>query len=100
MNLPFFDTFTLKNQPYNNLKQKFNFLSKSGLELMNKLFTYNPKKRITAENALECDYFKEKPYRNFKISTINFDHLIYFFKFIFSACEPQMMPSFPDNRSN
>ena len=63
MNLPFFDTFTLKKQPYNNLRHKFDFLTQFGLELMNNLFTYDPKKRITAKNALECNYFKEKPYR-------------------------------------
>lgn len=63
MNLPFFNTFTLKKQPYNNLKQRFDFLSQAGLELLNNLFTFDPKKRITAERALEADYFKEKPYR-------------------------------------
>ena len=63
MNLPFFETFTLKKQPYNNLKHKFDFLSGTGIELINSMFTYDPKKRITAEKALESKYFKEKPYR-------------------------------------
>ena len=63
MNLPFFATFTLKKQPYNNLKQKFQFLSEAGLELLNNLFTFDPNKRITADRALDAEYFKEKPYR-------------------------------------
>lgn len=73
MNLPFFNTFTLKKQPYNNLKNKFGYLSETGLELMNNLFTYDPKKRITAEKALDCSYFKEKPYRKPSSSMIRFD---------------------------
>lgn len=80
MNLPFFNTFTLKKQPYNNLKQKFDFLSEAGLELMNNLFTYDPKKRITAEKALDCDYFKEKPYRKLEFSQCDHnedDHFSY-----------------------
>ena len=67
MNLPFFNTFTLKKQPYNNLKRAFDFLSDAGLELMNNLFTYDPKRRITAERALDAEYFKETPYRRFEL---------------------------------
>lgn len=71
MNLPFFDTFALKKQPYNNLKHKFSNLSESGIELINSMFTYDPKKRITANKALDSHYFKEKPYRRFRMNCLN-----------------------------
>jgi len=46
---------------YNNIKSRFPFLSEKGLDLMSKLLTYDPKKRITAEEALKHPYFKESP---------------------------------------
>jgi cyclin-dependent kinase 10 len=45
--------FTLKNQPYNNLKHKFPWLSAAGLRLLNFLFMYDPNKRATAEECLQ-----------------------------------------------
>lgn len=62
-NLPAIKSFTLKHQPYNNLKQKFSALSASGLRLLNFLFMYDPKKRATAEECLQSSYFKDPPYR-------------------------------------
>ncbi|ROT62100.1 putative cyclin-dependent kinase 10 [Penaeus vannamei] len=59
--LPAIENFTLKPQPYNNLKTKFPMLSSSGHRLLNFLFMYDPKRRATAEECLESSYFKEHP---------------------------------------
>jgi cyclin-dependent kinase 10 len=67
-NLPAIKSFTLKHQPYNNLKQKFSTLSASGLRLLNFLFMYDPKKRATAEECLQSSYFKDPPYRRLKLN--------------------------------
>nr|CAD1819994.1 unnamed protein product [Ananas comosus var. bracteatus] len=56
-------------QPYNKLREKFpptSFsgrpsLSEAGFDLLNKLLTYDPEKRITAEAALKHDWFREVP---------------------------------------
>lgn len=39
--LPALQNFTLKQQPYNNLKQRFPWLSAAGLRLLNFLFMYD-----------------------------------------------------------
>nr|POF20500.1 cyclin-dependent kinase g-2 [Quercus suber] len=52
-------------QPYNLLQKKFParsfigspVLCDSGFDLLNKLLTYDPEKRITAEAALKHDWF-------------------------------------------
>lgn len=56
--LPALETFTLKNQPYNNLKSLFPWLHQSGLKLINAMFMYDPTKRITAGDCLDDPYFK------------------------------------------
>ncbi len=61
--LPALQNFHLKQQPYNNLKQRFPWLSAAGLRLLNFLFMYDPKKRATAEECLQSSYFKEAPLR-------------------------------------
>uniref|UniRef100_A0A1D1YH49 Cyclin-dependent kinase G-2 n=1 Tax=Anthurium amnicola TaxID=1678845 RepID=A0A1D1YH49_9ARAE len=56
-------------QPYNRLREKFpptSFsgrptLSEAGFDLLNKLLTYDPEMRITAEEALNHDWFREVP---------------------------------------
>nr|XP_037289099.1 cyclin-dependent kinase 10-like [Rhipicephalus microplus] len=47
------ENFTLKQQPYNNVKHFFPWLSPAGVRLLNFVFMYNPKKRATAEEALK-----------------------------------------------
>ena len=49
---------TFTKQPYNNLRKRFPYLTQSGFDLLNKFLTYDPKKRITGEKALEDVYFK------------------------------------------
>ncbi|KAL4712716.1 hypothetical protein ACJJTC_008013 [Scirpophaga incertulas] len=75
--LPALQNFTLKQQPYNNLKQRFPWLSAAGLRLLNFLFMYDPNKRATAEECLQSSYFKEQPL----------------------PCDPKLMPSFPQHRN-
>lgn len=43
--LPLAGQYSLRKQPYNNLKHKFPWLSEAGLRLLNFLFMYDPKKR-------------------------------------------------------
>lgn len=61
--LPALQKFTMKHQPYNNIKQRFPWLSAAGLRLLNFLFMFDPKKRATAEECLQSSYFKEAPLR-------------------------------------
>ncbi|NXE16924.1 CDK10 kinase, partial [Lophotis ruficrista] len=75
--LPLASQYTLRKQPYNNLKHKFPWLSEAGLRLLHFLFMYDPKKRATAKDCLESSYFKEKPL----------------------PCEPELMPTFPHHRN-
>ncbi|VEN59056.1 unnamed protein product [Callosobruchus maculatus] len=75
--LPALQNYTLKQQPYNNLKQKFPWLSAAGLRLLNFLFMYDPRKRATAEECLQSSYFKEPP----------------------QPCDPKLMPTFPQHRN-
>lgn len=62
-NLAILENFSLKQQPYNNIKQKFAGLSSAGVRLLNYLFMYDPKKRASADECLNSPYFKEMPYR-------------------------------------
>ncbi|XP_030367907.1 cyclin-dependent kinase 10 isoform X3 [Strigops habroptila] len=91
--LPLVSQYTLRKQPYNNLKHKFPWLSEAGQRLLNFLFMYDPKKRArgsqvstftsphprrgTAKDCLDSSYFKEKPL----------------------PCEPELMPTFPHHRN-
>jgi cyclin-dependent kinase 10 len=43
--LKFFETCSLKHQPYNNIKQVFPWLSQSGLNILNSMLMYDPNKR-------------------------------------------------------
>ena len=74
--LPALEDFTLKQQPYNNLKHKFPWLSAAGLRLLNFLFMYDPTKRATADECLQSSYFREAPL----------------------PCDPGLMPTFPHHR--
>ncbi|RWS31549.1 protein kinase-like protein [Leptotrombidium deliense] len=75
--LPIVENFSLKEQPYNNVKHVFHWVSPAGIRLLNSLFIYDPKKRLTAEECLQSSYFREKPL----------------------PCEPGLMPSFPQHRN-
>ena len=76
--LPLVKELVLKNQPYNNLKQKFHWLSEAGSQLVNDMLTYDPNKRISARKARKSAYFREKPH----------------------PIEPEMMPTYPHLRNS
>jgi len=58
-NAPKFDMNAI--QPYSTLRQKFRYVTEAGIDLMNKLLTYDPQQRISADEALKHPYFNETP---------------------------------------
>lgn len=70
--LPAIKQFTFKKFPYNRLQEKFPVITSSAFDLLSKMLTYDPKKRITAQEALEHPYFTDVP-----------------------PIHPSMMPTFP-----
>ena len=75
--LPYAEKFTFKHQPYNNIKQKFPWLTPSGVRFLNNLFMFDPKKRSTADECLSSSYFCEKPF----------------------PLDKRLMPTFPEHRN-
>ncbi|XP_011262301.2 cyclin-dependent kinase 11B isoform X1 [Camponotus floridanus] len=60
--LPMVQKIPFSHYPVNNLRQRFSLsLSDLGVELLNKFLTYDPRQRITAEDALNHEYFTEAP---------------------------------------
>ncbi|VTJ69030.1 Hypothetical predicted protein [Marmota monax] len=53
--LPLAGQYSLRKQPYNNLKHKFPWLSEAGLRLLNFLFMYDPKKRSDPACGQYCE---------------------------------------------
>ena len=49
--------------PVSNLSSKFSkdMLSDNGLDFLKKLLTYDPKRRISCDEALKHEYFYESP---------------------------------------
>ncbi|KAL6266441.1 hypothetical protein P5V15_003291 [Pogonomyrmex californicus] len=60
--LPIVQKIPFAHYPVNNLRQRFSLsLSELGIELLNKFLTYDPRQRVTAEDALSHGYFTEAP---------------------------------------
>ncbi|PVZ96478.1 hypothetical protein BB558_007639 [Smittium angustum] len=60
--LPNAKMFTFANQPRSKLREKFINLTQNGIDLLSRMLEYNPKTRITAQEALDHPYFKESPF--------------------------------------
>lgn len=76
--LPLAKRISLKKQPYNGIKQKYHWISDTGIKLINELLTYDPEKRTSAVQARRCRYFREKPH----------------------PVEPELMPTYPHLRNS
>lgn len=59
--LPAARQLKLPDQPYNQVDKEFPRLSLAGIDLLNRMLTYDPEKRISAESALRHDYFRQLP---------------------------------------
>ncbi|KAI0274818.1 Pkinase-domain-containing protein [Gloeopeniophorella convolvens] len=59
--LPLAKTISLPSPQPHQFRQRFPFLTTAGLDLLSSLLTYDPERRITAEEALRHPYFSEAP---------------------------------------
>ncbi|KAF8973717.1 kinase-like domain-containing protein [Flammula alnicola] len=59
--LPLAKTLSLPSSQPHQFRQKFQYLTSAGLDLLMSLLTYDPERRISAEEALEHPYFTESP---------------------------------------
>jgi cyclin-dependent kinase 10 len=54
-------TTLVSEQPYNYLEHEFPNLHQRGIDLLNLMLTYDPKRRCSAKDALAHPYFKTQP---------------------------------------
>ncbi|KAK2706551.1 hypothetical protein QYM36_016546, partial [Artemia franciscana] len=60
--LPVVTKMSIPDHPPGNLRQRYlKLIGESGLDLLIKLLTYDPAKRITAEAAMKHRFFQESP---------------------------------------
>lgn len=60
--LPAVQKMAFTEYPVNQLRSRFGtMITDVGMDLMNRFLTYDPVQRVTAEDALRHDYFKEAP---------------------------------------
>lgn len=59
--LPLMKSINLMAVPHSSLRKEFSFLTENAFDLLNKMLCYDPKRRISATDALKHDYFKELP---------------------------------------
>ncbi len=57
-NLPLAKTINLPAPHPPQLRQKFQYITAAGVDLMSRLLCYDPDERITAEEALKHPYFR------------------------------------------
>jgi cell division cycle 2-like protein len=56
-NLPLARTISLPSPQASTIRQKFPYITNTGVDLLSSLLTYDPERRITAETALLHPYF-------------------------------------------
>lgn len=59
--LPLAKTITLPSPQPHQLRQRFQYMTAAGIDLLMSLLTYDPERRISAEEALQHPYFTESP---------------------------------------
>ncbi|KAI9445036.1 Pkinase-domain-containing protein [Lactarius indigo] len=59
--LPLAKSLTLPSPQPHQFRQKFPFLTIAGIDLLSSLLTYDPERRISADEALQHPYFSETP---------------------------------------
>ncbi|PFH54621.1 hypothetical protein AMATHDRAFT_72399 [Amanita thiersii Skay4041] len=59
--LPLSKTVSLPSPQPHQFRNKFQYLTSAGLDLLMSLLTYDPERRINAEEALQHPYFSEAP---------------------------------------
>ncbi|KAH9064057.1 Pkinase-domain-containing protein [Lactarius vividus] len=59
--LPLAKSITLPSPQPHQFRQKFPFLTIAGIDLLSSLLTYDPERRISADEALQHPYFSETP---------------------------------------
>ncbi|KAJ3412658.1 hypothetical protein HDV05_000408 [Chytridiales sp. JEL 0842] len=59
--LPNSKSVSFANIPFQSLRSRFPYLTENGIDLLSRLLTYDPKRRITAAQALRHPYFQESP---------------------------------------
>ncbi|KAF8844071.1 Pkinase-domain-containing protein [Paxillus ammoniavirescens] len=59
--LPLAKTISLPSPQAHQFRQRFQYMTTSGIDLLMSFLTYNPEQRITAEEALRHPYFSESP---------------------------------------
>ncbi|KAN0134891.1 Protein kinase-like domain containing protein [Lactarius tabidus] len=59
--LPLAKSITLPSPQPDQFRQKFPFLTVAGIDLLSSLLTYDPERRISADEALQHPYFSETP---------------------------------------
>lgn len=64
--LPAVQNFSLRQQPYNTLKELLPDTTPFGLALLNGMLMYDPAKRFTASQCLKKFYFLESPFRKLR----------------------------------
>jgi len=59
--LPLAKTLSLPSPQPHQFRQKFQYMTTAGIDLLMSLLTYDPERRISAEEALDHPYFTESP---------------------------------------
>ncbi|KII93244.1 hypothetical protein PLICRDRAFT_171027 [Plicaturopsis crispa FD-325 SS-3] len=59
--LPLAKTLSLPSPQPHQFRQRFQYMTTAGIDLLMSLLTYDPERRITAEEALQHPYFTESP---------------------------------------
>jgi len=61
IHLPVPSSCILKGPPHSTLRSTFRFVTEKGFDLLQRFLSYNPEKRISAEEALRHAWFREDP---------------------------------------